>query len=82
MQTGLSFFLPPNRNFHADFECPSDNTGSGFPRVCNKKRPFRVALCSLFSFFFSRLQYLFCPLEVVLGWFGTGISPVHDDGSR
>ena len=38
--------------------------------TCHEELSFLLghnALCSLFSFFFSRLQYLFCPLEVVLG---------------
>lgn len=73
MQTGLSFFLPPNRNFHADFEGSSDNTGSGFPRVCNKKRPFQVALCSLF-FSFLAFNIFFALLR--LFWGGSGqVSP-------
>lgn len=56
--------------------------GVVFPVFAIKKDPFG-SLCVLsFLFSFSRLQYLFCPLEVVLGWFGTGVSPVHDDGSR
>lgn len=56
--------------------------GVVFPVFAIKKDPFG-SLCVLsFLFSFSRLQYLFYPLEVVLGWFGTGVSPVHDDGSR
>ena len=56
--------------------------GVVFPVFAIKKDPFG-SLCVLsFLFSFSRLQYLFYPLEVVLGWFVTGVSPVHDDGSR